>query len=269
MKNRFYILAGLLALTLCLSGCAKSSDDSDDDDVAAFAGTWTGTLTSTADPAMEMTLPIVIKLDKNGSASLAWHYANDVETYKTDSYKIDGDEVSFKIRDTFDTNLEAPSPTTDTGTLSCKGKLSGDDIITGTYELDYDTAGIASDSGTIAVSNATTSIVGTWKGVWQNGAGYSDVITVVFKSDKSFTVSGGSDYDIDIPGTWYLSDDGFTAESAAGSATDLEDSDTSDFSAGEYSATAKGSCLIGGSYTLHLDPSGITTGDWSLGKVFD
>jgi hypothetical protein len=268
MNKRFLILAGLLALILCLSGCAKDSDD--DEDIGDFANTWTGSLTSTADPAMVITLPIVITIDKDGKTAISWHYANDVDTNTTDSCEVDGNKVSFAIKDTFDTHMDTPA--TSTGTLSCTGTLGGDSVIRGTYTLVYDTAGVASDSGTFAVSNQATSIVGTWKGAWMAASGYSDNVTVVFKSDSTFTVSGGSDYVIDIPGTWSISGTTFTASSANGSVKYYDNgslTDTDYFGAGSYSATANGSCLISGAYSVKDDPFTYTaTGSWSLGKVF-
>jgi hypothetical protein len=270
MKKRLIILAGLLAFMLCVSGCAKSSGDGDggDGDVGDIAGTWTGSLKSTADPAEPLTLPIVITIGKDGSASISWHYANEVSTYKTDSCEVNGNEISFAIEDTFDTH--AATPASAAGTLSFKGSFDGDDVIEGSYSLVFDTAGIAGDSGTIKVSNDDTRIVGTWMGVYQTSGGHSDIIRVEFTGDHTFAVVS-SEEDFEIFGTWSLSGTAFTASSATGTLYDDDGLATGTFGSGTYGATANGSCLTGGVFTVHSsDPEeSPATGGWSLGKVFD
>jgi hypothetical protein len=272
MKERLRFLFVLLAL-LCLFGCAKSDGDPDSDNID-MKGTWTGLLRSLESDGVteSIVLPSSVVIGDDGSTSLSWYIGGSPETY-TGTCTTTESGYTISIRGTFDTHTsETSTPITDLGTLTSTGTLdSSGQIATGTYKLDYDSAAYADDTGDIKVTRAgNADIAGTWKGTWLSTGGFMDQISVVFKADGSFTVSGGSDYTVDISnGTWSLSGTSFTASSSGGSVVDTSPGgSTTTFLSGNYTAGLSGRCLISGTYSIGSASSGTATGSWSLGKVF-
>jgi hypothetical protein len=269
MKKRFRILACLLALMLCLAGCAKSTDSNDSNDkdyYAAVAGTYTGALKD-ATPAYaseHLQLPMTVTLGADGKVSLTYYWAS-LPTAYTAEYTATASSVSFTINDKFESRVSEDADGNSIkvdATMVVSASLSDDlKTVTGNYTLTYTDAS-PTENGTIKVSRTPSGIVGIWHGVWlTNPMAANDYIDVTFASDGSFHVEGGDGDDgaFTFDGTWSLNGNSFTATSGALTV------DGTTYDSGSYPATLDGNLLKDATYSI-TRPGHSYVGTWSLGK---